>query len=168
MNGFLSPKRVATMGGMALALFWTIFLLGQGSAGFAPSFASLGLVEALMAAGLVAGLLLALMVIRVGLRRFLSEDFADGQPFPLGHPGLTDARVLSNTAEQVVLAAMVWPIAGHLFGAGLVVALLAGFILARLLFWFGYHYWPWLRATAFAMTLYPTVGAGLWSVTRLV
>ena len=164
MSGFFTPKRTATIGGMALGALWTAVVLAalpglfEGGRGFGPTLALIGL-------GL--GLLLAAMVVRVGLRRFLSEDYADGQPFPADHPGLVDARVLTNTTEQVVLALMVWPAVAWVIGPAVALALAAAFIVARVLFWAGYHYWPWLRATAFAMTLYPTLAAAAWGLVAL-
>ena len=164
MSAFFTPKRTATMGGMVLGMIWTALVLGW-LPGLLPPGA--GLVGTLALIGLGLGLLLALMVVRVGLRRFLSEDYADGQPFPPDHPGLVDARVLANTTEQVMLAVMVWPAVAFVIAPEVALALALAFVVARLLFWLGYHAWPWLRATAFAMTLYPSLAAAVWGLARL-
>ena len=160
-------KRATIVLGMVIGVLWTLMVLGPGRDAFIPLTVGLTLGEALIGAGFLGGTLLAAMVIRVGLRRFLSRDFMDGEPFPVVHPGAVDVRVLSNTTEQAVLAALIWPAAGLVHGPATVLALACGFAVARLLFWAGYHYWGWLRATAFAMTLYPTVGAGVWAAIGL-
>ena len=165
MNGFFTPKRRATMVGMVIAMAWTFWLLTGGRAAAEGMTPSAGLLDVLVIVAALLGLMLCAMVVRVGMRRFLSTEYADGQPFPTGSPGSVDARVLSNSSEQVMIAAVIWPALGLVVGAPVVLALALGFLVARGLFWIGYHYNPWLRATAFAMTLYPSVAAGVWALT---
>ena len=75
--------------------------------------------------------------------------------------------MLSNTAEQTVLALCIWPIFAALLPAserGAAAALGPGFAVARLTFWGGYHLSPPLRGFGFAATFYPTILAALWTL----
>lgn len=149
------------MWGMTIGAAWTLFLLLWLPAAFAGAH-ELSPSTALAVTGGLLSVLVASMVVTVGMRRFLSEEFADGEPFPTGHPGQIGSRVLTNTTEQAVLAFLVWPAVALFIGVPVLASLAVGFVVARVLFWVGYHYWPWLRATAYAMTLYPTAGAVIW------
>ncbi|MDU8943065.1 MAPEG family protein [Ovoidimarina sediminis] len=109
---------------------------------------------------------MAAMVGRIAGRRFFDDTIIDGQP--LSGPAEIDQRVLQNTTEQLVLAAVLWPAAGVVLGMGTVLALAISFFIARLLFWVGYHISPPLRGLGFAATFYPTVLAALVTILRTV
>ena len=72
--------------------------------------------------------------------------------------------MLSNTAEQALLALLIWPFVALTMGGQVAVVLGLAFALARLAFWIGYHLAPPLRAFGFAATFYTTVLAGVWSL----
>ncbi|WP_245823118.1 MAPEG family protein [Antarctobacter heliothermus] len=147
-------KRVKILIGMALGALWGVLLIWLG-----PVWKDTGLVLALAVAGGCMGLPLMAVIGRLAQRRFFDDAIIDGQALT-GAAGI-DARVLSNTVEQVVLAVCVWPLAGFVLGSGTVLSLGVGFVLARLAFWIGYHVSPPLRAFGFAATFYPTVLAAL-------
>ncbi|WP_323771397.1 MAPEG family protein [Antarctobacter sp.] len=147
-------KRVKILIGMALGAVWAGVAIWLG-----PVWKHTGLVFALAMAGFCIGVPLMAMIGRLAQRRFFDDAIIDGQ-------GLTgaaeiDARVLSNTVEQALLAVCIWPLAGLVLGSGTVLSLGGGFVLARLGFWIGYHVSPPLRAFGFAATFYPTVLAAL-------
>lgn len=117
--------------------------------------------------GLAAGLALAAlpmvaMIGRLAQRRFFDDSLIDGQAF--AGASAIDQRVLTNTAEQLVLALCLWPFVAVVLGGGTALALGAGFAVARLMFWVGYHAAPPLRAFGFAASFYPTVIASLWAL----
>lgn len=113
------------------------------------------------------GLVLLAMVGRLAARRFFDDDAIDGDEFLPGSGGDIDVRVLNNTTEQCLLAALIWPMALIQLGGATVLVMALAFAVARLAFWIGYHWSPPLRAFGFAATFYPTVLAGLWSLVTL-
>ena len=146
---------------MALGMVWALVLVGWGR-GPGEALASLAL-------GLVpGGVVLAAMIGRLAQRRFFDPALIDGDPFPAGSAAGIDQRVLTNTAEQLVLALCLWPFAGWVLGWGLVPVLGLSFAGARCLFWCGYHLSPPLRGLGFAASFYPSVVAGLWALVALV
>ncbi|WP_417208043.1 MAPEG family protein [Antarctobacter sp.] len=147
-------KRVKILIGMALGALWAVVVIWP-----RPVWEDTGLVLALAVAGFCIGLPLVAMIGRLAQRRFFDDAIIDGQA--LSGAAEIDARVLSNTVEQGVLAVCIWPLAGLVLGSGTVLSLGGGFVLARLAFWIGYHVSPPLRAFGFAATFYPTVMAAL-------
>lgn len=147
-------KRVKILIGMALGALWAVLVIWLG-----PMWKDVGLAAALGLAGFCVGLPLMAVIGRLAQRRFFDDRIIDGAP--LTGAAEIDGRVLSNTVEQALLAACIWPLAGLVLGSGTVLSLGAGFVLARLAFWIGYHVSPPLRAFGFAATFYPTVLAAL-------
>lgn len=146
--------------GMALGAVWGAGVIWAGTA--LPVTA---LAPALAVSMLGPGAVLIAVIGRLAQRRFFDDAIIDGQPFVPGSAAEIDARVLSNTVEQALLALLIWPAVGYLSGApGVPVALAIGFVLARLAFWIGYHIAPPMRAFGFAATFYPTVLALVWAV----
>lgn len=157
-------RRRTILLGMVGGLVWSLALLWLGwRADFAP-----GLARALMIAFLLAALPLLVLIGLLAQRRFFGDDIIDGQRFAEGSGEEIDQRVLQNTVEQLVLAICIWPIAGALFGAGMVLALGCGFVIARGAFWLGYHAAPSLRAFGFAATFYPTAISAVLSLIVLL
>ncbi len=158
----MTPRpRIAA--GMAAALLWALAVVWLG-ARLAPDMA-LGRALGLALAG--PGVALGLVIARLAQRRFFDIDLIDGQAPAVESPAEIDLRVLSNTAEQALLAVLLWPATGLLLGAsgpGTVLALGLAFPLVRLTFWIGYHISPPARAFGFAATFYPTLLAFLWAV----
>ncbi|AHD00370.1 50S ribosomal protein L11 [Leisingera methylohalidivorans DSM 14336] len=109
-------------------------------------------------------MVLALIIGRIAQRRFFDDAIIDGDPFAPGSPAEIDQRVLTNTAEQLVLALAVWPFAAVALGGAVVLALGLSFALMRVLFWAGCHLSLPLRGLGFAGTFYPTVIAAVWAV----
>lgn len=159
-------RRPAILFGMAGGALWAVLLLWAGTRPGAGQ--GMELPRAMAFALFPAGCVMALLVARLAQRRFLDDALIDGQPFAPGSPAALDQRVLSNTAEQVVLAAALWPLAGLAFGSRLLLALGAGLGLTRLLFWWGYRRAPALRAFGFAAGFYPTILAAALGAARLL
>lgn len=157
----MSGKRALILAGMGFGLLWALGLfwlgpqIGQG----------LSLWEAGFTAAFCAGLPLLAMIMRLAQRRFFDDQIIDGQHLSGG--AAIDQKVLNNTIEQLVLAACIWPLAGHLLGAGMVLALGYGFAVSRLAFWLGYHLSPPIRGAGFAAGFYPTVLIVLYALWRL-
>jgi hypothetical protein len=146
---------------MGLAMLWAVVLVwwGQGQPGpGAP------LLEDLVRAFLPGGLVLAAMIGRLAQRRFFDAAIIDGDAFRPGSGADIDQRVLSNTMEQMMVALCVWPFAGQVLGADLLLPLGVSFAVTRVMFWIGYHASPPLRGLGFAGTFYPTVVAGVWAL----
>ncbi|MDX1784715.1 MAG: MAPEG family protein [Roseovarius sp.] len=161
-------KRARIMIGMAAGGLWGLVLL-WGAARYVvlPVFA---LMPTIMTAFLLPGLFMLAVVARLAQRRFFDDEIIDGAAFVPGSGGDIDQRVLTNTAEQLVLALCIWPAAAVLLGGqgpGVIASLGVGFFLARLAFWAGYHLSPPLRAFGFAATFYPTIFVALWALIRL-
>lgn len=153
-------KRRMIAASMAAALLWALALVGWGRG---PAEA----LPATVAAFLPGGLVMGAMIARLAQRRFFDAALIDGAPFVPGSGAEIDQRVLTNTAEQLVLALAVWPFAGWVLGWGLLGWLGGSFALCRVLFWIGYHLSPPLRGLGFAASFYPTLVAGLWAVAVL-
>lgn len=159
-------KRRKIMLGTAAGLVWSVLLL-WGAATFVqlPVFA---LMPTIMTAFLAPGLVMVAMVGRLAQKRFFSDAMIDGDA--LTGSAVIDQRVLSNTAEQLVLALCIWPAAAVILGGvgpGVIVCLGLSFAVSRFGFWAGYHVSPSLRAFGFAAGFYPTVLVGLWAVWQL-
>ncbi|TMV07869.1 MAPEG family protein [Ruegeria sediminis] len=155
-------KRAVILTGMAAGALWAFAVVGvpqQLDLPFLP------LPMALPLAFLLPGLVMTAMVGRLAQRRFFDDAIIDGESFARGTAAEIDQRVLTNTAEQLVLALAIWPFAALTLGGGVAIALGLSFGLTRVLFWIGYHRSPPLRGFGFAATFYPTVLAALWSLT---
>ena len=156
----MTSKRPVIAASMALGMLWSLGLvwLGRGPGDPVTSIA-LGLMPG--------GLIMAAMIGRLAQRRFFDDAIIDGQPFATGSGAEIDQRVLTNTAEQLVLAAALWPFAGWALGWGLLPVLGVSFAATRVLFWLGYHLSPPLRGVGFAASFYPSVVAVLWALVAL-
>lgn len=105
--------------------------------------------EVLSALALFAGIALT------SLGRFRDETLTDGQTESIA------ARYTRNTAEQLLLAVIAHTaLALQLSPTSLrvVPVLVIWFLIARAIFFVGYHRSLWLRAMGFGATFYPTVG----------
>ena len=147
-------KRAVILGGMGAGLAWGAAVIWLG-----PMWKDVDFLPALAVALLVAALPMVAMVGRLAQRRFFDDAIIDGQA--LSGAAEIDQRVLQNTAEQLVLAVCIWPLAGLVLGGGTLLTLGAGFALARVMFWLGYHLSPPLRGFGFAASFYPTVLAAV-------
>lgn len=156
-------KRQKIMFGMAPGALWAVALLWIG--GQIPIPISM-IQPTLMGAVFGPGLVLIALIGRLAQRRFVEDESVDGQAFT--GAAEIDQRVLNNTVEQAVLALCIWPLVGFFTGAGTVLALGGGFVVARLAFWVGYHVSPPLRAFGFAATFFPTVFAAVFTVWNLL
>lgn len=166
MGAAVLSKRSTILIGMTGGALWAFFVVAVPILFVRPALFPANL--ALFYASFMPGLVLMAMIGRLAMRRFFEDIAIDGGEFPPGSPGDVDQRVLQNTVEQCLLAAMIWPLAAFTLGTGPVLWMAAGFIIARLAFWIGYHKAALLRAFGFAATFYPTVLAGLWTLWRLV
>ncbi|MCG6903999.1 MAG: MAPEG family protein [Rhodobacter sp.] len=157
-------KRGKILLGMAAGVGWGIALVWIGTV-----YVNLPIFTytwTLALAFLFPGLFLAAVIGRIAQRRFFDDAIIDGEPLRVGSGAEIDARVLQNTIEQIVLALVLWPVTGYVLatdGPGVVMCLGIGFLIARVLFWVGYHISPPLRAFGFAATFYPSVIAVIWS-----
>jgi hypothetical protein len=145
---------------MALGVIWAIALVAL--APRIPGFVPLNV--AVILGLLPGGLVMIAMIGRLAQRRFFDDDLIDGDAFAPGSGGDIDQRVLTNTTEQLVLAAAIWPFVGMVLGGQIVVALGLSFAVTRVLFWIGYHLSPPLRGLGFAAGFYPTIAAAVWTV----
>jgi hypothetical protein len=152
------------MAGVGLGLLWGAGLIWVGS-----TYVNLPIFTynwTLALAFLFPGIVMALMVGRIAVRRFFDDDALEGAGFAPGSGAEIDARVLQNTFEQLVLALALWPVTGFILaanGPGVILCLGIGFALMRGLYWIGCHMSPLLRAFGFAATFYPTVMALIWA-----
>ncbi|MEZ5714434.1 MAG: MAPEG family protein [Paracoccaceae bacterium] len=149
--------------GMALAVLWSVAVVWLPQTLKQPF---LPLNTVIIAALVPGGLVMLVLIARLAQRRFFDDVVIDGGPFPPGSGGEIDQRVLANTAEQLLLAAVLWPFVALTLGGLVVLWMGVGFAVARLLFWGGYHLSPPLRGFGFAATFYPTVLAVLWSLAK--
>lgn len=158
-------KRVKILVGMALGAVWAVLLVwlpGRGPQPFIPL--NLALIYAFAPGGVV----MLLVIGKLAQRRFFDDAIVDGEPFPMGSPAEIDQRVLVNTAEQMLLALLLWPLVSTSLGAVTVIVMGVSMGVARVLFWVGYHLSPPLRALGFAASFYPTVLATVWTLWRLL
>ncbi|MCA8880182.1 MAG: MAPEG family protein [Rhodobacteraceae bacterium] len=165
----MSGKQRLIAAEMAAGFLWALLLLWLGwrATGADGSDPLAGAALALAFPALVA----VAMVGRLAQRRFFDARLIDGGGFAPGSPAEIDQRVLTNSVEQLVLAACIWPALALRLGAqgaGVVLALGVGLALTRILFWVGYHRAPALRGFGFAAGFYPTVLAGVWTVWTLI
>lgn len=151
--------------GVAIGSVWSVALLVVAAMYVTiPVFA---LIPTIMTAFLAPGLVMAVMIGSISLRRFITGQFSGA----LSEAGEIDRVVLHNTMEQLVIAAAIWPAAAVLlgpYGPGVIIALGVSFALARLVFWYGSHRGRIVRATGFAATFFPTVFVAVWSLTALI
>ena len=125
------------------------------------------LTTTLYTAFLAPGLVMALMVFWIAVRRFLNPDLSHGAEPVSGSAAAIDQSVLRNTVEQLVLALALWPAIGFWAaddGPGLLLALSLSFALMRLVYWAGYRISPPLRMFGWSATFYATLFALAWSV----
>lgn len=154
-------KRFAISIGMALGALWAVAIvllpLRWGLPFVPPALA-------IPAAFLIPGVVMAMMIGVLAARRFFSADLIDGVAPEFGSAADIDNRVLRNTAEQMVLALLIWPFVGFSLGGVSILALGIGMAVARVLFWVGYHVSPPLRSLGFAASFYPTLFGAFWAV----
>ncbi|MGV6846994.1 MAG: MAPEG family protein [Marinibacterium sp.] len=154
-------KRGKILVGMGAGALWALVLVWLPQT-IKPPFFPLN--TAIIGALVPGGLVMLALVARLAQRRFFDDAMIDGEMYPPGSAAEIDQRVLTNTAEQLLLAVVLWPFVALTLGGLVAICLGIGFALARLAFWVGYHLSPPLRAFGFAATFYPTVLATLWSV----
>ncbi|MDU8926641.1 MAPEG family protein [Alisedimentitalea sp. MJ-SS2] len=154
-------KRHKIVIGMVLAMIWSVVIVWLPQTMKAP-FMPLNAV--IITALLPGGLVMVLLIGALGFRRFFDASAIDGAPFEVGTGGDIDQRVLINTAEQILLSAVLWPFVALTLGGLVTLWLGVGFAVARLAFWIGYHISPPLRAFGYGATFYPTVLATLWAL----
>ena len=159
----MTPRGVTTVAG-ALGAIWALGVVWVGATQInLPIFS---LTPVLLVGFLGPGLFLALMILLMAVRRYMTQELHDGSA---GHPGSTadvDAKVLRNTIEQTVLALCLWPAIGFLAaddGPGLIAALAVSFPLSRLAYWTGYRISPPLRMAGFSATFCATIFALAWA-----
>jgi len=149
---------------MAAGVIWTAALYWLGPVLFRPAGPPL---EVAALALIVPALCLIVMIGRVAGARFFDDTIIDGQDPAPGSPTDATLRVLRNTLEQAVLAALVWPALAMLAGPGrlgILPALACSFLLGRIVFWAGYRRGAAARSFGFAITFYPNVAAALWAL----
>jgi MAPEG family len=154
-------KRPGILIGMGAGALWALAVVG------APQMAKLPYLPAPIAlpgAFVLPGLVVLALIGRLAQRRFFDDSLIDGQDFAPQSSAWIDQRVLSNTAEQLLLALMIWPFVALTLGGAVVLAMGFAFGVARLAFWIGYHISPPLRSFGFAASFYPTILAAIWSV----
>ena len=160
-------RRVA--GGMALAALWTGVIFWAG-----PRFAvgaDTGPLHLAALAMLGPGLALAAIIGWIAQARFFDARIIDGSAPAPGTRADAALRVLRNTAEQALLAVLVWPALAVMVSPGrlgIIPCLGLNFVLARMLFWAGYAHGAPARSFGFAATFYPTLAAGFWALGLLV
>lgn len=142
----------------ALALVW---LPGRGPQPFIP------LNLALVYAFLPIGIFVALLIGWIAFRRFVQPELRNGETPVTGSAADIDQRVLNNTAEQALIALLLWPFIAMSLGAITVIAMGFSFGLMRCAYWLGYRFAPPLRMFGFAAGFYPTVLGTLWALVRL-
>lgn len=157
--------RLKMLIGGGLGVLWALAVVVIPSMGPQPFIpVNLALIYAFAPTGLV----MALMILSIAIRRFRSDLTADGSSFPVGSGGDIDQRVLSNTVEQMVLALLLWPFAAMQLGAVTLIVLGIAMALARLIYWLGYHVSTVLRLFGWSASFYPTIFAAIWCLWRLV
>lgn len=158
----MTGKRRTILAGMAAGALWAVAIVLLPAAPSARVFVPLNVAVILALAP--GGAVMVAMVGRLAARRFFDDGIIDGEPFRPGSPAATDQNVLTNTVEQLVLAAALWPAIGMVLGGQVIIVMGLGFAFARIAFWAGYHLSPPLRAFGFAATFYPTVLACAWAL----
>lgn len=126
---------------------------------------------ALMIQCSIFSLLPAIAAIAVVAIQRLNPDMWIGQEVKRYSALDINNRFILNTVEQFIL--FVVGLSGiALFApfqeAHSIPVLTSLFLLGRALFWFGYHYNPYLRAFGFGITFYPTIGVYLWLLVRIL
>ncbi len=162
----LDAKRKLVLAGMGFGGVWAVLVLWGFPALGLYGTAALPVMPTLAKAFVAPGLIVALMVGRLAQRRFFDDRIIDGEGFERDSAAEIDQRVLTNSVEQLLLALCLWPPLAVLrdSGQGIVIALGLSFAVSRILFWIGYHVSPPLRGAGFAMTFYPTLAAGVYSL----
>lgn len=119
----------------------------------------------------VPGGCLLLAIGMVAARRFFTRAGIEGGVAPAGSALEIDLRVVTNTAEQVLLAAigyLAFAVTAPLEQLGLIPAAAMAFAIGRVAFAVGYHVHPLARAFGFGLTFYPTVVIYVWLFGELV
>ncbi len=110
----------------------------------------------------------------IGIRanqRFMNDAQIDGQAPPPDSRSAIDARVLQNTLEQIVFAALATGLltlsqAHH--ASMLLVAHAALFTVGRGLFWYGYRHRPTARGYGFGLSFYSSLGIYVYAASFLL
>ena len=115
----------------------------------------------------IPALLLFAMLAAVGNERFLSEAI-DPTLGKESHPMVIDGRVADNTLQQFVVftvGLLALSISLPKGSLSVIPAATITFVIARLVFWFGYRVHPLYRAPGFSSTAYLNLGiliASIW------
>lgn len=157
-------KRRIIAGAMVAGLIWSVALLWLGAQVQRADPVADSFFAALAVSLLPGGIVMLLMIGRLAQRRFFDDTIIDGDAFVPGSGADIDQRVLTNTAEQLVLAACIWPFVGVTLGSQIIIVMGMSFAAMRLAFWVGYHLSPPLRGFGFAASFYPTPLAALWAM----
>lgn len=107
----------------------------------------------------------------VSARRFFTRAGIEGGAAPLGSALEIDLRIVTNTAEQALLAAIAYlafSVSAPLEQLGLIPPAAIAFAIGRLAFAIGYHIHPLARAFGFGLTFYPTAVMYVWLFGELV
>ncbi|MDF2232593.1 MAPEG family protein [Albimonas sp. CAU 1670] len=160
--------RARVLAGMGAGAALALGTLAAGAGwGAVPGDGSPGARLALAATALLGpGAALAAVIGRIAQRRFFDAALIEGQAPAPGSGAEIDQRVLRNTVEQALLAALAWPALALALPAdrlGAVAALGLAFPVSRAMFWIGYHRAPLLRAPGFAWGFYASVMAIAWA-----
>jgi uncharacterized membrane protein YecN with MAPEG domain len=127
-------------------------------------------VKLVFTSGMFASAPVVLAIIIVAAQR-LNQRLMVGHIVRPNSPLDINMRFIQNTFEQLILYFI-----AHLgviqFAypqeARLLIALTALFLIGRVIFWYGYHHNPRLRAFGFGVTFYPTVAIYLWLFLRTI
>lgn len=120
---------------------------------------------------LFAVLMLLAGIIVVGNQRFLDDKAIDGIITNIPNALEINLRYLRNTFEQFILAMI-----AHLVlitvidstSAKIIPVLICWWIIARLVFWAGYHISPIGRAVGFGATFFPTLAVILFDIYKII
>ncbi|MGR3503262.1 MAPEG family protein [Pseudaestuariivita sp.] len=149
--------------GVGAALVWTALVIYLG--GWVVVLPVFSVIPTIFTAFLAPGLVLMAMMLSVVMRRYSDDAMVTGGA--LQGAAAKDNRALTNTVEQLVLAACIWPAVAILLGGtgpGMILVLGLAFAVSRIFYWIGFHRAGTLRVFGFAAGLYPTVVAALWAV----
>lgn len=159
-------KRLGMIIGVITALIWSIALLAGARALKLPFMPiNVALIAAMVPPGLVLAAMIAFRALRHGLAPGAGDE--DGEPAPTSsRAARRDARALTGTIEQLVLALCLWPFVALTLGGQVAIALGASLAFARLSFWAGVHASAALRAFGAAASFLPSLLAALWALAK--